>query len=50
MDENKNTMIFTIGRMNPPTAGHIKVIQTLIEASLSLDLRDNGRGRVYIIL
>ena len=46
----KNTMIFTIGRMNPPTSGHIKLIQTLMEASLSLDLGDKGRGRVYIIL
>lgn len=46
----KKTIIFTIGRMNPPTGGHMKLIDTMINASLELPDDDLGRGIVYIIL
>jgi len=41
----KKTIIFTIGRMNPPTSGHLKLIQTLMEKALKLD-----ENKIYIIL
>lgn len=50
MDYRKKTIIFTIGRMNPPTSGHMKLIQTMMEANLELHPSDLGHGRVYIIL
>ena len=50
MDDRKNTVIFTIGRMNPPTSGHMELIKTMMEANLELGLSDLGHGRVYIIL
>ena len=46
----RHTIIFTIGRMNPPTPGHMKLIQTIMEANEDLPAYDKGRGRVYIIL
>ena len=46
----KNTIIFTIGRMNPPTPGHMELIKTMMEANLELPADDLGHGRVYIIL
>ena len=48
--DGKNTIIFTIGRMNPPTPGHMKLIQTIMDANADLPEDDKGRGRVYIIL
>ena len=38
-------MIFTIGRMNPPTSGHQGLIRKMMEKALEL-----GINRVYIIL
>lgn len=38
-------MIFTIGRMNPPTSGHQGLIRKMIEKALEI-----GINRVYIIL
>ena len=40
-----NTIIFTIGRMNPPTPGHMGLIKTLIERAIQL-----GENKVGIIL
>jgi hypothetical protein len=42
---DKKPIIFTIGRMNPPTSGHLKLIQTLMEKALEL-----GEEKIYIIL
>lgn len=42
---DKKPIIFTIGRMNPPTSGHLKLIQTLMEKALKL-----GEKKIYIIL
>ena len=42
---DKKPIIFTIGRMNPPTSGHLKLIQTLMEKALEL-----GENKIYIIL
>jgi len=47
---SKNTIIFTIARMNPPTSGHMKLIQTMMNANLSLSPDDLGHNSVYIIL
>ena len=48
--KQKKTIVFTIGRMNPPTGGHMKLIDTMVMASLELPEDDLGRGIVYIIL
>jgi len=42
---DKKPIVFTIGRMNPPTSGHLKLIQTLMEKALKL-----GENKIYIIL
>ena len=38
-------MIFTIGRMNPPTSGHQGLIRQMMEKAVELDI-----GKVYILL
>ena len=40
-----NTIIFTIGRMNPPTPGHMGLIKNLIERAIQF-----GENKVGIIL
>jgi hypothetical protein len=40
-----DTLVFTIARMNPPTPGHLVLIQKLIETACKLDV-----DHVYIIL
>ena len=45
-----NTVLFTIARMNPPTSGHTKLIQTMMEANIQLPAGDLGHGAIYIIL
>ena len=35
---NENMILFTIGRMNPPTSGHILLIRTMIETALQKNL------------
>jgi len=40
-----NTLIFTIGRMNPPTPGHMLLIEKLIHRAASL-----GQSKIGIIL
>jgi nicotinic acid mononucleotide adenylyltransferase len=42
---NDNTIIFTIARMNPPTPGHLYLIQQLIEQAIIMNVDE-----VYIIL
>ena len=42
---NDNTIIFTVARMNPPTPGHMYVIQQLIEEAISKNI-----NQVYVIL
>jgi nicotinic acid mononucleotide adenylyltransferase len=42
---NKNKIIFTIGRMNPPTPGHMLLIEKLIQRAASL-----GESKIGIIL
>ena len=36
---NENTIIFTIGRMNPPTTGHMILIRNMIEIALKQNLK-----------
>ena len=40
-----NTIIFTVGRMNPPTPGHMGLIKTLVERAIQM-----GENKVGIIL
>ena len=40
-----NTIIFTLARMNPPTPGHLYVIQKLIEEGINKNV-----NKVYVIL
>ena len=40
-----NTIVFTIGRMNPPTPGHLFIIQKLIEQGIQKNVE-----KVFIIL
>ena len=40
-----HTIIFTIARMNPPTLGHMKVVNALIEKAIEL-----GERTVYVLL
>ena len=35
---DENIIIFTIGRMNPPTSGHLLLIKSMIEKALELNL------------
>ena len=42
---NNNILIFTIGRMNPPTPGHLDLIKKLIEKALEMNT-----NKVFIIL
>jgi hypothetical protein len=35
---DENTIIFTIGRMNPPTSGHMFLIKEMIEKALEINL------------
>lgn len=35
---NENMILFTIGRMNPPTSGHMLLIRTMIETALQKNL------------
>ena len=42
---SSNHIVFTIARMNPPTSGHMKVIEKLIETALK-----NGQTKAYILL
>jgi nicotinamide mononucleotide adenylyltransferase len=42
---DKKTIVFTIGRMNPPTSGHLKLIQTMMEKAFELN-----ENKIYIIL
>ena len=45
MGSNDNTIIFTSSRMNPPTPGHLLLIQRLIEEAIKQSVSD-----VYVIL
>jgi nicotinic acid mononucleotide adenylyltransferase len=40
-----NTLVFTIGRMNPPTPGHMALIEKLIHRAASL-----GQTKIGILL
>lgn len=42
---NNNTILFTLARMNPPTPGHIFLIEQLIEEAIKINV-----DHVYIIL
>jgi len=42
---NENTVIFTLARMNPPTPGHLYLIETLIRKALEINI-----SHIYIIL
>ena len=44
MDPN-GPAIFTIGRMNPPTSGHLRLIREMMIIAL-----DQGQNKIYIIL
>jgi nicotinic acid mononucleotide adenylyltransferase len=45
MSSERNTIIFTLARMNPPTPGHLYVVQRLIETAL-----EKNADKVYVIL
>ena len=45
-----HTVIFTIGRMNPPTSGHMDLIKKLMDANISLPPEDLGKDNIYVIL
>ena len=45
INPRENTIVFTIGRMNPPTSGHMELIKTLMEKAY--DLKEK---KIYIIL
>ena len=45
MSGPEQAIIFTVGRMNPPTSGHMKVIQKMLEKALTI-----GQRNVYILL
>ena len=49
-DIDERTVIFTIARMNPPTSGHIKLIQLMMEAASNLSVNDPGHKQIYLIL
>ena len=38
INNNENTIIFTIGRMNPPTSGHMLLIRQMIQKAVELNL------------
>ena len=42
---NNNTIIFSIARMNPPTPGHMFLVETLIREAIDKNIND-----VYVIL
>ena len=42
---NDNTIVFTLARMNPPTPGHLYLIQRLIEEGINKNV-----NKVYVIL
>ena len=44
-NNHENTILFTIGRMNPPTSGHMLLIKNMIQRALNLKLT-----QVYLIL
>jgi nicotinic acid mononucleotide adenylyltransferase len=45
MSAFNNDIIFTIGRMNPPTTGHMKLIEKMMVTALETNVK-----RIYIIL
>jgi nicotinic acid mononucleotide adenylyltransferase len=45
MDEGNQTIIFTIGRMNPPTSGHLLLIRTMMKRAMEF-----GEPRINVIL
>lgn len=49
-DIGERTVIFTIARMNPPTSGHIKLIQLMMVAASNLSMDDPGHKQIYLIL
>ena len=49
-DIGERTVIFTIARMNPPTSGHIKLIQLMMVAASNLSMNDPGHKQIYLIL
>jgi len=45
MEEGNQTIIFTIGRMNPPTSGHLLLIRTMMKRAMEF-----GEPRINVIL
>lgn len=45
VSSKEHTLIFTIGRMNPPTSGHQGLIRQMMEKAVELDI-----GKVYVLL
>ena len=45
MSDSNNDIIFTIGRMNPPTTGHMKLIEKMMVTALETNVK-----KIYIIL
>ena len=48
-ENKKDTLIITIGRMNPPTPGHMGLIKQMIENAIELE-KKNENSHVAIIL
>jgi len=49
-ENKKDTLIITIGRMNPPTPGHMGLIKKMIENAIELEEKYNEKTHVVIIL
>jgi hypothetical protein len=47
--EGVDTLIFTIGRMNPPTTGHMGLVRKMIEKAIELEEKGN-KTQVAIVL
>jgi hypothetical protein len=45
-----DTLIFTIGRMNPPTTGHMGLIKQMIEKAIELEKNEKKTTQVAVIL
>ena len=48
-ENKKDTLIITIGRMNPPTPGHMGLIKQMIENAIEIE-KQNEKSHVAIIL
>lgn len=48
--ELDTTLIFTIGRMNPPTTGHMGLVKKMIERANEVEEKEGNKAQVAVIL